>query len=67
MFTYKEKNTGLPKLISNNYLSMARRNSGEIDRDRKEKEVIFKNTLRTEDRTVSDAGFKVNQVLKNAR
>ena len=34
-FTYKEKNAGLPKLNSNNYSNMVRRNSMEVEKEKK--------------------------------
>jgi hypothetical protein len=62
-FTYKEKNMGLPKLANT---GMAR---GE-DREKKEKEIVFKATSQRDvDRLSSEGttGFRVNNILKNAR
>ncbi len=39
---------GLPKIPSNTYMGLARRNSSELDKEKKE--VVFKNTVRIEEK-----------------
>lgn len=62
-FTYKEKNMGLPKLANT---GMVRRDPEPSDRDKKE--IVFKATSQRDvDKMPSDTGFRVNNILKNAR
>ena len=61
-FTYKEKNMGLPNLGTT---GMSKRDSTDGDRDKKE--VVFKHTAKEQDKSATDTGFKVNNILKNAR
>lgn len=61
-FTYKEKNMGLPKLANT---GMGRRDEPS---DRDKKEIVFKATSQRDvDKLSSDPGFRVNNILKNAR
>jgi hypothetical protein len=65
-FTFKEKNMGLPKLGNT---GMSRKEAAESEREKKE--VVFKATSQRDvDRLAAnetDKGFRVNNILKNAR
>jgi len=54
---------GLPKLATN---GVFKRDS--IEGEKEKKEIIFKNTTKEQDKSSIDTpGFKVNNILKNAR
>ena len=63
-FTYKEKNMGLPKLGNT---GMSRKET--VDTDKEKKEIVFKATSQrdVERTSVNEPGFRVNNILKNAR
>ena len=64
-FTYKEKNMGLPKLQANTTSNFLPRESIEVEKDKKE--ITFKASIKNEEKSSSSTGFKVNNILKNAR